>query len=46
MTAMGQAVAAMGLPCKWAQFLCVCADRGLEDSALNVIAMWHREAPP
>ena len=26
-------------------FLYVCAERGLEDSALILIAMWHREGP-
>ena len=42
---MGQAVAAMDLPCDWAQFLRTCAERGIEDSALIVIATWHREGP-
>ena len=40
-----QAVAAMDLPCDWAQFLYTCAERGMEDSALIVIATWHREGP-
>ena len=43
---MGQAVAAMDLPCDWAEVLHICAERGLEDNALIVIAMWHREASP
>ena len=33
-TRMGQATARMDLPCKWAQFLYCCAERGLEDSAI------------
>ena len=28
---MGHATACMDLPCEWAQFLYVCAERGLED---------------
>ena len=37
--------ACMDLPCEWAQFLYVCAERGLEDSAIILIATWHREGP-
>ena len=32
---MGHATACMDLPCEWAQFLYVCAERGLEDGALT-----------
>ena len=46
MTPMGQAVVAIDLPCDWAQILHVCAEKGLEDTALIVIVMWHREVPP
>ena len=42
---MGHATACMDLPCEWAQFLCMCAERGLEDSALILIATWHRQGP-
>ena len=35
----------MDLPCDWAQFLYICAERGLEDSAIIIIATWHREGP-
>ena len=42
---MGHATACMDLPCEWAQFLYVCAERGLEDSALILIATWYREGP-
>ena len=42
---MGYATACMDLPCKWAQFLYVCAERGLEDSAIILIATWQREGP-
>ena len=42
-TQMGHAVAAMGLPCTWAQFLYTYAERGLEDSALIIIATGYRE---
>ena len=35
----------MDLPCEWAQFLYTCAERGLEDSALILIATWHRQGP-
>ena len=35
----------MDLPCDWAQFLYVCAERGLEDSAIILIATWYREGP-
>ena len=31
----------MDLPCDWARFLHICAEKGLEDSALIIIAMWH-----
>ena len=44
-TRMGHATACMDLPCEWAQFLYVCAERGLEDSALILIATWYREGP-
>ena len=44
-TKMGHATACMDLPCEWAQFLYTCAERGLEDSALVLIATWHREGP-
>ena len=44
-TWMGHATACMEMPCKWAQFLYVCAERGLEDSALILIATWYREGP-
>ena len=33
----------MDLPCEWAQFLYTRAERGLEDSALILIATWHRQ---
>ena len=42
---MGQVTACMDLPCEWAQFLYICAERGLEDSALILIATWHRQGP-
>ena len=42
---MGHATACMDLPCEWAQFLYTCAERGLEDSALFLIATWYREGP-
>ena len=42
---MGRATASMDLPCEWAQFLYTCAERGLEDSALILIATWYREGP-
>ena len=42
---MGHATACMDLPCEWAQFLYICAERGLEDSALILIATWHRQGP-
>ena len=42
---MGHATACMDLPCEWAQFLYTCAERGLEDSALILIATWHRQGP-
>ena len=45
-TRMGQAAACMDLPCEWAQFLYTCAERGIEDSALILIAIWHRQGPP
>ena len=44
-TRMGQTTACMDLPCNWAQFLYVCAERGLEDSAIILIATWYREGP-
>ena len=44
-TRMGHATACMDLPCEWAQFLYTCAERGLEDSALILIARWHRQGP-
>ena len=37
--------ACMDLPCERAQFLYVCAERGLEDSGLILIATWQREGP-
>ena len=40
---MGLATACMDLPCDWAQFLCVCAERGLEESATILIETWFRE---
>ena len=45
-TRMGQATACMDLPCEWAQFLYTCAERGIEDSALILIAIWYRQGPP
>ena len=45
-TKMGQATACMDLPCEWAQFLYTCAERGIEDSALILIATWYRQGPP
>ena len=45
-TRMGQATACMDLPCEWAQFLYTCAERGIEDSALILIATWYRQGPP
>ena len=42
---IGCVTACMDLPCEWAQFLYVCAERGLEDSALILIATWRREGP-
>ena len=36
----------MDLPCEWAQFLYTCAERGIEDSALILIAIWYRQGPP
>ena len=42
---MGHAAACMDLPCEWAQFLYTCAERGLEDSALILIATWCRQGP-
>ena len=44
-TRIGHATACMDLPCEWAQFLYTCAERGLEDSALILIATWHRQGP-
>ena len=44
-TRTGHATACMDLPCEWAQFLYTCAERGLEDSALILIATWHRQGP-
>ena len=44
-TKMGHATVCMDLPCEWAQFLYTCAERGLEDSALILIATWHRQGP-
>ena len=44
-TRMGHAKACMDLPCEWAQLLHICAERGLEDSALILIATWHRQGP-
>ena len=43
-TRMGQATACLDLPCEWAQFLYTCAERGIEDSALILIATWYRQA--
>ena len=45
-TRIGHATACMDLPCEWAQFLYTCAERGLEDSALILIATWHRQGTP
>ena len=45
-TRIGHATACMDLPCEWAQFLYTCAERGLEDSALILIAIWHRQGTP
>ena len=45
-TRLGHATACMDLPCEWAQFLYICAERGLEDSALILIAIWHRQGTP
>ena len=42
---MGRATACVDLPCEWAQFLYTCAERGLEDSALILIATWYRQGP-
>ena len=42
---MGHATECTDVPREWAQFLYVCAARGLEDSALILIATWHREGP-
>ena len=44
-TKMGHAIACMDLPCEWAQLLYIRAERGLEDSALILIATWYREGP-
>ena len=44
-TRMGQSTACVDLPCDWAQFLYVCAERGLEKSAIILIATWRREGP-
>ena len=45
-TKIGHATACMDLPCEWAQFLYTCAERGLEDSAIILIAIWHRQGSP
>ena len=45
-TKIGHATACMDLPCEWAQFLYTCAERGLEDSATILIAIWHRQGSP
>ena len=45
-TRMGQATACMDLPCEWAQILYTCEERGIEDSALILIAIWYRQGPP
>ena len=45
-TRLGHATACMDLPCEWAQFLYTCPERGLEDSALILIAIWHRQGTP
>ena len=45
-TRLGHATACMDLPCEWAQFLHTCAERGLEESALILIAIWHRQGTP
>ena len=42
---IGYVTSCMDLPCEWAQFLQVCAERGLEDSAFILIATWLREGP-
>ena len=38
--------ACMDLPCEWAQFLYTCAERGIEESALILIAIWQRQGSP
>ena len=45
-TKIGHATACMDLPCERAQFLYTCAERGLEDSALILIAIRHRQGTP
>ena len=45
-TRIGHATACMDLPCEWAQFLYTCAERGLEESALILIAIWQRQGTP
>ena len=42
---IGTTTAFVDLPCDWAQFLYVCAERGLKDSAIILIATWYREGP-
>ena len=42
-TQMGNAVAAMDLPCDWVQFLYTCSERGMADSALIIIPPLYRE---
>ena len=44
-TRMGQTTVCVDLPCDWAQFLHVCAERGLEESAVILIAARYREGP-
>ena len=45
-TKMGHAATCRDLPCEWAQFfLYTCAERGIQDSALILIATWHRQGP-
>ena len=43
---MGKDVAPLDLPCDQAQFLFLGLGRGIEQQAMVVIAMWHKEAPP
>ena len=46
---MGRAIASMDLPCDWAHFMYICAEKGIEDNAIIIIsiiiATWYREGP-